>query len=147
MAEQKGGHGRGLDSVRRFSQIIRKSMDKRPSKEVSSKSYSVSQRKRRVIYITGQDEARYACTYTKDYWIFEVGIALRNTLYSQARVLKSVGKRLCRRAKGLEKSTKSMIPTSNSVEARTVCIGSNDQGYYNITIMPKHLGFVSGYRG
>jgi len=53
--DEKGGRGGGrggVYSVGRFSQDIRKSVDERSVREVSSESHSMSQRKRRISYVS-----------------------------------------------------------------------------------------------
>jgi len=49
---EKSGKGTAVYSVGRFSQDIRKSVDERSVREVSSESHSMSQRKRRISYVS-----------------------------------------------------------------------------------------------
>jgi len=48
----RGGGRGGVYSVGRFSQDIRKSVDERSVREVSSEFHSMSQRKRRISYVS-----------------------------------------------------------------------------------------------
>jgi len=51
-AGEKGGNAGGVYSVGSFSQDIRKSMDERSVRDLSSESHSMSQKKRRVSYVS-----------------------------------------------------------------------------------------------